>query len=196
MAKFARKKRSAIALQSVASIDYSLTMRKNPMNENDPEKAYASIQYAGTAQLEQLAQHILDHGSPYTLDMIVGVATALVGCIREHVLEGYKVEVGNLGTFKLSIQSKGAKTLDEFEPTTNIIDTYVEYEPGGYFVDLKDNIQWNQVVNRTIQRAAMRAFKAGRITKDQMEAIRKGELELAAVVPETAGEGTTTGTGE
>ena len=186
MAKFARKKRSAIALQSVASIDYSVTMRRNPMNENDPSKAYASVQYAGTAKLDQLAQHILDHGSPYTRDMIIGVATALVDCVREHVLEGYKVELGDLGTFKITISNKGAKSLDEFKAETNIDDALVEYEPGGYFVDLKDRIQWNQVVNRTIQRAAMRAFKAGRITQSQMELIRKGRLELAAVAPDDA----------
>jgi hypothetical protein len=51
-------------------------------------------------------------------------------------------------------------------------------------VDLKNEIQFNQVVNRTIQAAAMKSFKAGRITKEQLEAIRKGELELGVVEPD------------
>ena len=184
MAKFARKKRSAIALQSAESIDYSVQMRKNPMNDNDPERAYPTLQYAGTVKLEQLASHITAHGSPYTRDMIIGVVTAVVDCIREHVTRGFKVELSDLGTFKLSINSKGAESLETFNPTSNITDAYVEYEPGGYFVDLKNEITFNQVVNRTIQGAAMKAFKAGRITKEQLEAIRKGELELGVVEPD------------
>ena len=188
MAKFARKKRNAIALQSVEAIDYSVAMRPNGMNENDPERAYASVQYAGTVKLEQLAAHIMEHGSPYTRDMVMGVTTALVDCIKEHVMRGFKVEIADLGTFKITIKSKGAESIDKFNPVTNIIDAYVEYEPGGYFVDLVGNLQFNQVVNRTIQSAAMKAFKEGRITKEQMEAIRKGQLELGAVTPENDGE--------
>ena len=40
MAKFARKKRSALSLQSPGSISYSVQMRPNGMNENDPERGY------------------------------------------------------------------------------------------------------------------------------------------------------------
>ena len=187
MAKFARKKRSALSLQSPGSISYSVQMRPNGMNENDPERAYASLQYAGTVKLDQLATHISEHGSPYTRDMIIGVTTAIVDCIREHVTEGYKVEIGDLGTFKLSIKSKGAESVDKFNPASNITDAYVEYEPGGYFVDLVGELQFTQVVNRTIQTAAMKAFKAGKITKEQLEAIRKGEMELGVVEPEEEG---------
>jgi hypothetical protein len=74
--------------------------------------------------------------------------------------------------------------VEAFNAASNITDAYVEYEPSGYFVDLAGNIQWNQVVGRVIQEAAQRAFKAGRITKEQLKLIKKGELELAAVVPE------------
>ena len=184
MAKFARKKRSAIALKGVGSMDYSVQMYPNGMNENDPERAYASLQYNGTVKLEQLAAHITSHGSPYTRDMVIGVVTAVIDCILEHVVEGYKVELGDLGTFKVTIKNKGAESLDKFNAESNITDAYVEYEPGGYFVDLKDSISFNKVVNRTIQNAAQKAFNTGRITKEQLEAIRKGTLELGVVDPE------------
>ncbi len=187
MPKFARKKRSAIALQGIGSMDYSVQMYPNAMNENDPERAYATLQFAGTVKLEQLAAHISSHGSPYTRDMVIGVATALVDCIREHVIEGYKVELSDLGTFKVAIKNKGAESIEKFNAETNIIDAYVEYEPGGYFVDLKDQISFNKVVNRTIQNAAQQAFNAGRITKEQLAKIKKGELQLAAVAPSDEG---------
>lgn len=188
MPKFARKKRSAIALKGIGSMDYSVQMYPNAMNENDPERAYATLQYNGTVKLEQLAAHIASHGSPYTRDMVIGVVTAVIDCIKEHVVEGYKVELADLGTFKVTIKNKGAESIDKFNAETNITDAYVEYEPGGYFVDLKDSIGFNKVVNRTIQNAAQQAFNAGRITKEQLQLIKKGQLQLAAVAPQNGNE--------
>ena len=184
MAKFKRKKLSDLCQKGTGIVQYSVGMHPNPMNENDPEKAYASLQYQGTVVVDQLAAHICEHNSVYSEGTVVGVITEMVKCILEFIKDGYKVQVGQLGTFKLSIQSKGAETLEGFNPATNIIDAYVEYEPGGRFVDLAGTITFEQVVNRTIQTAAQKAYKAGRITKEQLKLIKKGELVLGAVVPE------------
>ena len=165
MAKFASKKRSAIALQSPEAIDYSVQMHPNGMNENDPERAYASLQYAGTVKLEQLASHISEHGSPYTRDTIVGVATALVDCIREHVMRGFKVEIGDLGTFKLSIKSKGAETADKFT-TDHIISLTAKFRAKGALSDLRKAARFNRVPTRKAQAATLEAQMNGQETAD------------------------------
>ena len=54
------------ANESVQSIKYSVAMMKNPVHPDEPEKAYANIQLNGTVSLGQLAQHIREHGSPYS----------------------------------------------------------------------------------------------------------------------------------
>jgi len=177
MAKFASKKRSAVALQSAETMNYSVSMRPNPMNENDPHKAYANVQYAGTVKLEQLAEHIKSHGSPYTRDTIVGVATALVDCTREYVTRGFKVSLGDLGTFKVSITNRGAKSRKEFTPD-NIDDAWVEYEPGGYFVDLRNEITFQEVPNRTVQAVAKKLVKDGTITQKQWELLLAGKADF------------------
>ena len=177
MAKYARKKRSAIALQSVEQMNYSVAMRKNPMNENDPKKAYANVQYEGTIQLEQLAEHIKSHGSPYTRDMIVGIATALVDCTREYLTRGFKVALGDLGTFRISIAQRAAKTKKAFT-ANNITDAWAEYEPGGYFVDLRDEINFTEVPTRLVQNVAAKLVKEGTITQEQWQAIMDGEATI------------------
>ena len=177
MAKYARKKRAAIALQSVEQMNYSVTMRKNPQNENDPKKAYASVQYEGTVQLEQLAEHIKSHGSPYTRDMIVGIATALVDCTREYLTRGFKVSLGDLGTFRIAIAQRAAKTKKAYT-ANNITDAWAEYEPGGYFVDLRDEINFTEVPNRLVQNVAAKLVKEGTITQEQWQAIMDGEATV------------------
>ena len=177
MPKYAKNKRSAIALQSVEEVNYSLSMRKNPMNENDPKKAYAKLQYEGLVKLEQLATHILDHGSPYTRDMIVGIATALVDCTREYLTRGFKVQLGDLGTFRLAIAQRAAKTKQAYS-ANNITDAWVEYEPGGYFVDLRDEINFTEVPTRLVQNVAAKLVKEGTITQEQWQAIMDGDATI------------------
>ena len=178
MAKFEKNKRKAIALLGTASIDYSVGLQGNPMNENDPQKAYASIQYAERVKLPQLAQHIMEHGSPYTRDMIVGVTAALIDCMREFLIEGHKVELDDLGTFYVTISNKAAKSIKEFT-AANIEDAWVEYEPGGYFVDLKNSITWNKTVNRRMQAVAKKLFEAGRLSSKQWADFLKGDADFS-----------------
>lgn len=187
MTKYARKIRQNVSLKNIGVVDFSVSLRANPMNENDPHKAYANLQYADTVKLEQLASHILEHGSPYTRDMIVGCTTALIDCIKEFCTSGYKVEVGDLGTFKLSIAQKGAKDLDSFNADTNIEDAWLEYEPSGYFAGLRDKISFNKVVLRSVQQVAERLYKSGKITSKQWNDILAGKLDISLVTPEAEG---------
>lgn len=177
MAKFGKNKRKVVALQGISSIDYSVGLQKNPMNENDPERAYATVQYGERVKLPQLAEHIKSHGSPYTRDVILGVAEALIDCIREFVCEGHKVELGDLGTFYVTITSKGAASLQAFT-AENITDAYAKFEPGGYLVDLRDHIVWNRTVNRRMQRLAKKLFDAGKLTPKQWEDFLSGDADF------------------
>ena len=80
-------------------IPYSIVMRANPMNENDPKKAYATAQQTETMSLEQFAEHISSHGSKYGEEDITAVAILITNCLVEMLLEGKKIQVGELGDF-------------------------------------------------------------------------------------------------
>ena len=72
-------------------IQYSVTMLPNPLHENDPKKAYGNIQLTGVVDIDELAEHISEHNSVYSQGTIVGILTELSVCMRELILQGYKI---------------------------------------------------------------------------------------------------------
>lgn len=77
------------------------------------DKYYAKPVSQGTVNLDELAAHISDHGSVYTRDVVVGVMTKMVDCINELLAQGYKVKLGELGTFYNSIRNDGKKAVSD-----------------------------------------------------------------------------------
>ena len=62
--------------------------------------------------------------------------------------------------------------------TSNITDAWAEYEPGGYFVDLRDEINFTEVPNRTVQQVAAKLVKEGTITQEQWQSILDGSATI------------------
>ena len=52
-----------------------------------------------TIDLEQLAEHMANHNTPYSKGAIFGVLTDMLNCIRELVLDGNAVKIPNLAYF-------------------------------------------------------------------------------------------------
>jgi len=69
-----------------------------------------------TLSLRDMAKHISSHGSPYTVDVVLGVLEAFRNCCLEQLLESKKVKVEGLGTFYVTIANKkgGEKDLTKF----------------------------------------------------------------------------------
>ena len=110
-------------------IQYSVTLRPNPQKPEEAKKAYATIQLTGNVDINELAAHIIDHGSVFSKGTIVGVLTDLVICTKELIRQGYKVSFGDLGSFEPSLSSTGAKTKDEFTDA-NIKEIRVNFNIG------------------------------------------------------------------
>ena len=102
------------------SINYSIAMLGNPIDEDAPKKAYAKSQYTNILTLDKFAGHIASHGSKYNRADIYAVLMQTVDCMREMLLEGKRIEMGDLGVFSISIQSRGAENLETFNPAIHI----------------------------------------------------------------------------
>ena len=63
-----------------------------------------------TLSLRGLSDHIANHGSIYTNDVVVGVLTKFKDCLVELVAQGTAVKLDGLGTFYPSLESKGAES--------------------------------------------------------------------------------------
>ena len=77
------------------SINYSIAMLGNPIDEDAPKKAYAKSQYTNILTLDKFAGHIASHGSKYNRADIYAVLMQTVDCMREMLLEGKRIEMGD-----------------------------------------------------------------------------------------------------
>ena len=81
---------------------------------------YAKAVSTETLSLRDMAKHITSHGSPFTVDVVMGVLEAFRSCCIEQLLESKKVKVEGLGTFYVTIANKkgGEKDLSKFNIAT------------------------------------------------------------------------------
>ena len=61
--------------------------------------------------------------------------------MREMLLEGKKIRLGDLGDFSLLLTSKGAEDADKFT-AQNITGVKVQWEPGQEFKNLRDDAEY------------------------------------------------------
>ena len=88
-----------------------------------------------------------------------------VDCMREMLLEGKKIRLGDLGDFSLLLGSKGAETVDKFT-AQNITQVKVQWEPGKEFKNLIDDAEFNLVASRSAQAAVLKAIREGKTNVD------------------------------
>ena len=150
-------------------IDYSVAARRNPMEKGTPPKYYACAQTNKVVSLEEFARHIATHGCVYKRADIAAVLTMAVDCLREMLLNGYKIELGDMGSFYVSFSSEGTVTAKDFNPIHNIKAVNVNWERGVEFLDLKESAEFRQVSIRAVQKKVMKALKSGETTVNLMD---------------------------
>ena len=72
-------------------------------DENTASRTYGmyfgEVEYKGLLSTRALAEHIADHGSVWTRDIVEGILKQLQVCIPEKVCQGYGVELQGIGIF-------------------------------------------------------------------------------------------------
>ena len=152
-------------------IDFSVYMMRNPLKPELPEKAYAKNQVSEIWPLEKFAKHIADHNGVFSRGAVKGVLSDTCECLVEQLLNGKKVELGELGTFGISLSSEGAPSVKEFS-AKNIKAVNILFAPGPDFENLINRAEFNLVTSRAVQAAALSAVKEGMDTVD-LTALRK-----------------------
>jgi len=98
-------------------------------NSTSNGKFYGRVVATKTMSYQELCKHMSEHNSVYGEDVCSGVAIKLQNCILEQLLEGKKVQFGELGTFYLATKSVGANTEEDFTVTSNIKGLYLRFAP-------------------------------------------------------------------
>lgn len=167
-------------------IDYSVYMQGNPIHEEDPAKAYAKAQMSELMSFNKFVKHISGHNGVFSRGTVRGVILDMCECLVEMLLDGKKVQLGELGNFWISLESLGALSAKEFT-ADNITGVNIVFTPGEDFENLRGRAEFNNVASRKAQAAIKAAEKAGDSTLD-LEAFMSETRKNANVVtndPET-----------
>ena len=134
---------------------------------------FATAQYTEVMSIEKFARHIADHGTTYSRADIMAILYMAVDCMREQLLEGKKIRLGELGDFSVALSSKGAETAEKFS-SQNIQRVTVCWEPGSEFRNLLADAEFNLVATRSAQAAVLKAIKEGKTNVDISAPITPG----------------------
>ena len=141
-------------------VNYSIVMRNNPMDADAAKKAYASAQYAEVMDINRFAEHIASHGCVYKRADIVAILTMAVDCMREQLLAGQKIQLGDLGDFSISINSIGAESSAAYNPAIHARKLNVNWSAGTRFRNLLEDAVFKAA------RLVVKALKAGKTNVD------------------------------
>ena len=153
---------------------------------------FATAQYTEVMTIEKFARHIADHGTTYSRADIMAILYMAVDCMREQLLEGKKIRLGELGDFSLSLSSKGAETAEKFS-AQNIQRVAVCWEPGSEFRNLLADAEFNLVATRSAQAAVLKAIKEGKTNVDISAPVTPGNPGGGSPSGGTSNPGGTTG---
>ena len=158
-------------------LNYSIAMRSNPIDKGAPKKAYATSQYSEVMNINQFAEHIASHGSVYKRSDVAAILTMAVDCLREQLLEGKKVELGDLGFFYVRISGEGAPSAAEYNPAIYVKKLNVKWQCGARFKDLLGEAVFNLVAPRSVSQKVLKAHKAGETTVDISPEVTEEETD-------------------
>lgn len=71
-------------------------------------KWFLRIKNGEQIDIDALAAHMAAHNTPYSKGSIKGILTDMVSCVKELLLDGKTVKIGDLAIFSLGIHCNGA----------------------------------------------------------------------------------------
>ena len=94
-------------------------------------KWYARLKSIETLNMTKMANHIADHGSVFTQDVVEGVMKKFKTCLLEMLLESKKVKIAGLGTFYLTAECTkgGADKEEDFNVNQHLKALHIRFLP-------------------------------------------------------------------
>lgn len=122
---------------------YKVIEKVNPQNRLGPRKFYPSLQMDGRSNQRKLALEASDRSTLSDADMDAAM-TNLLALIPKHLAEGRIVDLGEFGTFRLTISTTGEGTADEVT-VRNIQKVGVRFTPGPAFKKMLEDVQFEKM---------------------------------------------------
>ncbi|MBR5747725.1 MAG: hypothetical protein IKY01_02950 [Prevotella sp.] len=114
----------------MAKIIYEVYQNQNEHNAAYG-KWYGRVKYLENMNTRKLSNHIAEHGSIYTPDVVYGVMEKFRSCLLEMLLNSKRVKIEGLGTFYTTLECTkgGAVSADKFNVNKHIKGLHIRFLP-------------------------------------------------------------------
>ena len=128
------------------TVTYSVTPRLNPRDKEAPAKYYARAQANGDVSIREMSERIQQSCTVTKAD-VQAVLVALEDVIIDALKSGEIVRLGDLGTFQISLSSKGAVTEEDYN-TSFITKARINFRPGVALAGTLTTLTYSKVSKR------------------------------------------------
>lgn len=125
------------------SVKYNVMPRKNPQDQAAPPKFYPVVKSSGRTTQRGLAQKGAQISTLSAADLAAAMET-LLALIPQELMAGNIVDLGDFGSFRLSIKSEGADNKEDVT-SRNIKSAHVRFTPGKEFKDAMKTVQFEKL---------------------------------------------------
>jgi predicted histone-like DNA-binding protein len=113
------------------SVKFSVTPRKDPRDQDSQPKYYVTVKSQGRVDAQGAAKDINKMSTVSSVDT-TAVLEAFMNVVPDMLADGKIVELGDFGSFRVSVSSEGAETPEEVT-TRNITNVRILFQPGKRF---------------------------------------------------------------
>ena len=93
-----------------------LNITKNTMADSRMfGKWYARVEYKQTMGIREMARHMAEHNTPFSVGTIEGILIDFVKCTREQCLLGNTVKIDDLAIFKCTVEANGLTLAENYK---------------------------------------------------------------------------------
>ena len=154
------------------------TRLQSVKNHEEEKRVYASTQSNHMMDLDDVSEHISEHNSVYSPDVVAGVTKKLVSCMKELLLIGNRIQVSDLGVCSLQIENVGWQNLPDnladYNPSIHVRRVNVRWQPSDKLQGLIDRSTFEYDVPRSVQAEVRRAYKLGQDVSGLLQAQTPG----------------------
>ena len=129
------------------TVKYSVIPRINPRDRETEPKFYAQVKVSGDVSMREMCERIQQSCTVTKAD-VHAVLIAMEDVIVDALKGGEIIRLGDLGTLRVSLSSKGALTEKEYTSSL-ITKSRIIFRPGSILSEALANLSFTKLVTET-----------------------------------------------
>ena len=129
------------------TVKYSVIPRINPRDRETEPKFYAQVKLSGDVSLREMCERIQQSCTVTKAD-VHAVLVAMEDVIVDALKGGEIIRLGDLGTLRVSLSSKGALTEKEYTSSL-ITKSRIIFRPGSILSEALANLSYSKLISET-----------------------------------------------